>query len=127
MQLAALMNDKHWSQVTLLAVSVDKSSDSRALVEWARVQSVVFLEDRDHRVIDRYGLLDYTLWAPVPYPATYVIDREGVVRWRFVEKNFRIRASPEDVFCALQKLKRGETPGECRIKTFEPGFASPSR
>ena len=127
MQLAALVKDEHWSQVTLLAVSVDKSSDSRVLVERARVQSIVFLEDRDHRVIDRYGLLDYTLWAPVPYPATYVIDREGVVRWRFVEKNFRIRASPEDVQCALKKLERSETPGECRIKTFEPGFSNPTR
>ena len=75
------------------AVSVDASTDSRTLACRARVNAVLFLEDRDHLVIERYGLLDYTLWAPVPYPATYVIDRNGIVQWRFVEKDFRIRAS----------------------------------
>ncbi len=127
MQLATLMVEQRLSEVSLLAVSVDTRSDSLSLVRRARVPSIVFLEDRNHRVIDRYGLLDYTLWAPVPYPATYVIDREGIVRWRFVEKDFRVRASPEDVLCALQRLERGETVGDCRIKTFEPGFSSPSK
>ena len=42
MQLAAAMNDEPWSQVTLLAVNVDKSSDSLDLVDRAQVQSMVF-------------------------------------------------------------------------------------
>ena len=113
--------------MSLVAVSVDTQADSLSLTRRAKVSSVVFLEDRDHQVIDRYGLLDYALWAPVPYPATYVIDRSGIVRWRFVEKDFRVRASPEDVFCALETLAEGEIPGQCRIKIFEPGFSSPGK
>ena len=116
-----------FADVSLVAVSVDTAQDSLSLGRRAGVSSVVFLEDRGHRVIDRYGLLHYRLWAPVPYPATFIIDREGVVQWRFIEKDFRIRASPEDVLCALKGLRNSGTPGECRVKRFEPGFATPER
>ena len=115
------------SDVSLVAVSVDRAEDSLILGRRVGVSSIVFLEDRQHRVINRYGLLHYGLWAPVPYPATFVIDHEGVVRWRFVEEDFRVRASPEDVLCALKSLQNGEPPGECRIKRFEPGFSTPNR
>jgi peroxiredoxin len=55
-------------------------------------------------VIDRYGLLnpDGKGW---PHPATYVIDREGVVRWKFVETNYTVRASNKQILQELRKLK----------------------
>ncbi len=60
----------------------------------------VFLSDPGHRVIDRYGL-----WNPEgrgwPHPTTYVIDRQGIVRWRFDEVNFRVRPSNEQILEAL--------------------------
>jgi peroxiredoxin len=63
----------------------------------------VFLSDPGHRVIDRYGLLnpDGRGW---PHPATFVIDRQGVVRWRFVEVDYRVRASNEQILEALARL-----------------------
>ena len=70
------------------AVSVDASTDSRSLARRAKVNAVLFLEDRGHLVIERYGLLDYTLWAPVPYPATYLIDRNGIVNGGSSRKTF---------------------------------------
>jgi len=65
----------------------------------------VFLSDPGHRVIDRYGLLnpDGRGW---PHPATFVIDRRGIVRWRFVEVDFRIRATNEQILAALAALPR---------------------
>ena len=93
----------------------------------------------DGGVIDRYGLFNYSIGRTLPHPATYVIDHEGTVRWRFVEKNFRERASPEDVWCALEAvhgtgaccdmfLNASACPQRsCRVRRFEPGFSSPSR
>src|SRR5258708_35262407 len=51
----------------------------------------LFLSDPGHRVIDRYGLLnpDGRGW---PHPATFVIDRQSIVRWKFVEVDYRVRA-----------------------------------
>lgn len=62
------------------------------------------LEDAGHRVIDRYGLLnpEGRGW---PHPATYVIDREGVVRWRFVEIDYRKRPTNDMVVRALGALR----------------------
>ena len=127
MQLDTLLRTHSLTGVALVAVSVDTQVDSGTLIERAKLQAVLLLEDRDHQVIDRYGLLDYTLWAPVPYPATYVIDRQGIVRWRFVEQDFRVRASPEDVLCVLQKLEQTATIDDCHLTAFEPGFSSPGK
>ena len=88
MQLAAAVQNQKLSDVALVAVSVDVSTDSRSLARRAKVNAVLFLEGHDHLVIDRYGLLDYTLWAPVPYPATYVIDRNSIVNGGLSRKTF---------------------------------------
>ena len=64
------------------------------------------LSDPDHRVIDRYGLFnpDEPRHRPVPHPATYVLDRDGVVRFAFVETNYRIRAENADIVAVLEGL-----------------------
>ncbi len=61
------------------------------------------LEDANHRVIDRYGLLNPTSkgW---PHPATYVIDKQGVVRWKFVEVDYKVRATNDMILQALKTL-----------------------
>jgi peroxiredoxin len=40
----------------------------------------------------------------LPLPATYVVTREGVVAWRFVDADYTKRAEPDDVIAALQAL-----------------------
>lgn len=65
------------------------------------------LSDTNHRVIDRYGLLNDKARRVIPHPATYVIDPKGVVRWRFVEVDYKIRPSNEDV---LRELKNLDVP-----------------
>ena len=64
------------------------------------------LSDPDHRVIDRYGIfnMEDPRGREIARPATYVIDREGVVRWRFVEVNYRVRPSNDDILVELEKL-----------------------
>jgi len=54
-------------------------------------------------VIDRYGILnpDGKGW---PHPATYVIDSQGVVRWEFIEVDYRKRPTNEQILQALRKI-----------------------
>jgi peroxiredoxin len=44
----------------------------------------------------------------LPHPATYVIDREGKVRYRFVEVDYKIRPSNEDVLKEVAKLEKAK-------------------
>jgi len=62
------------------------------------------LSDPDHRVIDRYGLLNPS-GQGLPHPATYVIDRKGIVRWKFVEVDYKIRPANEQIRAALASIK----------------------
>ncbi len=64
------------------------------------------LSDADHRVIDRYGLLNEQSKRPIPIPATYVIDRKGKVQWKFVEVDYKIRPSNEDVLAQVKKAEK---------------------
>ena len=62
-----------------------------------------FLEDKNHKVIDRYGIFnpDGKGW---PHPATYVIDKQGIVRWKFIEVDYTKRASNEQILRALRQI-----------------------
>lgn len=41
----------------------------------------------------------------LPLAATYVIDREGVIRWAFLDADYRARAEPADVLAALEAIR----------------------
>ncbi|TWU43473.1 putative peroxiredoxin bcp [Novipirellula aureliae] len=40
----------------------------------------------------------------LPIPATFVINRQGVVTWRFVDVDYRKRAEPDEIVTALRDL-----------------------
>lgn len=64
------------------------------------------LSDRGAAVINRYGLFnqDDPQGRAIPHPTTYVIDHDGVVRWKMTEVNYRIRPTNEDILAALEEL-----------------------
>lgn len=68
------------------------------------------LSDPEHAVIDRYGLLNQNdpRARPIPYPTTLVIDREGIVRWKFIEVNYKIRPTNEQILEALAEVQEAE-------------------
>ena len=41
----------------------------------------------------------------LPLAATYVIGRDGVIRWAFLDADYRNRAEPADVIEALQRIQ----------------------
>lgn len=40
----------------------------------------------------------------LPVPATYVIDRDGTIRWAFADTDYTKRAEPADILAALDAL-----------------------
>jgi len=41
----------------------------------------------------------------LPHPATYVIDKSGIVRWKFVEVDCRVRPTNEQILAVLKGLR----------------------
>ena len=42
--------------------------------------------------------------AELPMPATYVIDKKGIIRYAFVEADYRLRADPKVIVGELKKI-----------------------
>jgi peroxiredoxin len=107
-ELKGLLTAEEKRQVQILAISIDSHADSRRLVKRLQESSsgevdFPLLEDKSHEVIGRYGILNPHSpgW---PHPAIYVLDRAGIVRWRFVEKDYTQRASNEQILQALKAI-----------------------
>ena len=90
-------------------MSIDSHDDSKKFIQKLQEKfpgeyDFLFLEDKNHKVIDRYGILnpDGKGW---PHPATYVIDTQGIVRWKFVEVNYQKRPSNEQILAELKKIR----------------------
>ena len=102
------MTKEEKEKVQIMAVSIDDHEVTKKFVQKLKERSpgdldFPMLEDKDHRVIDRYGIFnpDGKGW---PHPATYVIDKQGVVRWKYIEVNYRKRPSNEQILQALRKI-----------------------
>jgi peroxiredoxin len=98
----------------LLALSIDDREMQQRMVDRVaesdgRVLQFPLLSDPDHAVIDRYGLLNQEdpQARPIPHPVVFIIDRNGVVRWKFIEINYRIRPTNEMILAALADVQGG--------------------
>ncbi len=112
MQLKALLTEEQEASTQILALSVDAPEDLQRMVDKISaddnlVPRFPFLFDEGHRVIDRYGLFNDgdPRGRQITHPATFIIDREGLVRWKFVEVDYRVRPSNEDVLTALAEVQ----------------------
>ncbi len=98
----------------ILAVAPQGKDDLLSMVDRISEEDSVppdfpFLSDPDLRVIKRYGLFNPDGAGSgryqVPHPATYVIDKDGIVRWMFVEVDYSVRPSNEQILDALEALE----------------------
>jgi peroxiredoxin len=71
----------------------------------ARAFGLVFRFSDDLRATyESFGrLLDHSDWE-LPMPATYVIDRAGVIRFAHIDPEYTRRAEPADVLAAVRGL-----------------------
>lgn len=77
---------------------------TRVANEYGEAPGYTFLSDPGHRVIDRYGILNPDDGRGIPHPTTFVIDRSGVVRWKFIETDYRVRPTNAMILAALRGL-----------------------
>jgi peroxiredoxin len=111
-KLQSLLGEQDRGKTVLLAVSPDQRVDLEKMAQKVLAKApgelrTLLLSDPDLAVIKRYGLLNEAAaqkGQPLPHPATYVIDAKGVVRWKFVEVNYRVRPTNEVVLEQLGKI-----------------------
>jgi peroxiredoxin len=87
-----------------VAISVDPPDVTRNLCQKSGY-SFTFLSDPRAEVIRRYDLLDKGAGeggADVARPAEFLLDRNGVVRWRSLTDDYRVRARPEELIAAVR-------------------------
>jgi peroxiredoxin len=110
---------------TLVAISPETPDNSLSTAEKNHLDFEV-LSDRGNKVAHAYGVaykiprviaeqfkgrLDLAKHngddsGTLPLGATYVIDREGIIRYAFVDPDYRKRAEPSDVVAALRGLNK---------------------
>ncbi len=112
MELKALLTEEQKETTEILALSVDRPEDLKRMIDRISADDGIvpdfpFLTDPEHQVIDRYGLFnpEDPGGRQITHPATFLIDREGVVRWRFVEVDYRVRPGNEEIHEALAEVK----------------------
>ncbi|WP_159819028.1 peroxiredoxin-like family protein [Colwellia sp. 20A7] len=129
-QLKALqdrLDDIHTLGAQLVAISPQVPDNSLTPDEINKMGFII-LSDQDANVASQYGVgwkvpefliehmkkdrnLDLEAinngnGSILPIPATFVIDRNGTITWRFVDVDYRTRSEPEDIIKALRELSK---------------------
>ncbi len=90
--------------VAICAESVEKN------LAVSRQQQLFFpiLSDLDLAATDSYGLRhkkgNPIEGSDISRPAIFLLDAEGIVRWRYLTDNWRVRVRPEEVVQRLSEL-----------------------
>ena len=88
----------------MLAICVDSVEENARVVKNLKLEFPI-LSDPDLVAIDDYGIRHKEAsieGSDVARPAVFILDREGIVRWRDLTENWRVRVRPEQV---LEQLK----------------------
>jgi len=95
----------------LVALSIDQPRISRALAHELGLEFTL-LSNPDSSVIDLYGIRNRLLGVEsgIPHPAIFLIDVEGIVRFREVRHNYRRRVSPSRILRELDRLIGAKSP-----------------
>ena len=108
-ELRTLLDELLRKETELLVVSIDGENETKIAISRiaadGKQPDFTFLSDPEHAVIDRYGVLNPAgSRRGIPHPATYVIDKKGVVRWRDVQTDYKIRPTNAAILGAVQAL-----------------------
>lgn len=123
--LQARLEEIHTLGATLVAISPQVPDGSMTKDEISQMDFIV-LSDQDANIASSYGVAwevpefliehmrkDRNLDLEainngngniLPIPATFVLDRSGIITWRYVDVDYRTRSEPDDIIEALHKL-----------------------
>jgi peroxiredoxin len=104
-----LAKDPSLANTQILAVAVDPKPDLKKMSDAITKNDgtppgILFLSDAGHKVINRYGILNEGS-GNLPHPATYVIDKDGIVRWKAVNVDYRVRPTNQQILGALKNIR----------------------
>jgi peroxiredoxin len=91
----------------VVAVTVDPPEKTREHLAKIGL-SFPFLIDQGAEVTRRYGVLHAgagPAGADIPRPAELLIDPKGTIRWVELTEDYRVRARPETVLEAFDRLR----------------------
>ncbi|EPR71831.1 peroxiredoxin-like family protein [Cyclobacterium qasimii] len=123
--LQAKLSDIHALGATLVAISPEVPDGSMTKNEISEMEFIV-LSDQDAKVASQYGvaweipefLIDHMRvdrnldlekinngnGSILPIPATFVLGKDGVVKWSYVNVDYRTRSEPDEIIEALKNL-----------------------
>ena len=113
MKLQSAIRDQKLPATKVIGISPDAVNKVKDLADkvaaktGSAFEGVTLLSDADHKTIDAYGLLNMEAAQRgrfLPHPATFVLDAKGVVQWRFIEKDYKVRPTNEMILEALSKV-----------------------
>lgn len=130
LQLRALqdkLKDIHQLGASLVAISPEVPDSSMTKSEINNMEFIV-LSDQDAKVASQYGVaweipefllnhmrIDRNLDlktinngndSVLPIPATFILGSDGIVKWSYVNVDYRTRSEPDDIIEALKKIAR---------------------
>lgn len=88
-----------------IAISIDPAEVTKK--HYGSAFSYTFLGDPKGNVIRRYDLLHEKSGmggGPTARPAEFLIDRNGVVRWRNLTEDYRVRARADEMLREAKAL-----------------------
>ena len=86
-------------------MSVDPPDASKRLKERLNVQ-FTFLSDADGKLLDALDIRHREGYQgnDIAYPTSILVDSDGTVRWTWESDTYRERATPDEIFAALDAL-----------------------
>ena len=109
MQLTEIQNQFPAMGITIAAITYDPYEFLKE-VELDEGIEFTLLQDEDRQHVNAFGILNTTLYKPgdrawgVPYPGIFLIDPDGVIRYKFAEESYRIRPDFADVLEAAANM-----------------------
>jgi peroxiredoxin len=100
------LNEFHDRGVEVVAISVDSPAESQRLCQ-SKGYSFPFLSDPNADVIRRYGVLHPKGGEDgkdIARPAEFLVDAGGIIRWVNLTDDFRVRARPDAVLEAINRM-----------------------
>ncbi len=101
-------DDLQATDAQVLAICVDSVEVNASVVENLELGFPI-LSDPKLQSIKAFGLLHEEAGTPsgiadLARPAVFILDRNGVVKWRHLTDNWRVRVRPETVLEQLAKI-----------------------
>ena len=104
-QLASVYGEIQEAGAELWAISPQPVAQNEALRQRYSLPFPI-LADADQTIISEWGLLNKSdpKKRPIPYPATYLVGRNGQILWAHLGITTRDRPTPGQIVAALREL-----------------------